>query len=113
MEKAAGVTRKVEGEVARTRGGDAGEGEILQEGAEFFVVGDVGGWGPSFAPNLADSGGASSFVPLVRDFEGLSPYFGAHAKAAKQAKEYRMGVRVPHGREIFPRSCGTRSGVNF
>ena len=67
MEEAAGVTRKVEGEVSRTRRGNAGKGEVLQEGAEFFVVGDVGGRWPSFAPNLADSGGASSFVPLVRD----------------------------------------------
>ena len=40
------------------RGGDAGEGEILQEGAKLFVVGDVGGRWPSFAPSLADSGGA-------------------------------------------------------
>ena len=49
------------------RGGDAGERQVLEEDAEFFVVGDVGGRWPSFAPNLADSGGASSFVPLVRD----------------------------------------------
>ena len=33
------------------------------------------------------------------EFEGLSPYFGAHAKAAKEAKEYRMGVRVPRLRD--------------
>ena len=41
----------------------------------------------------------SYYVPHVRDFEGLSPYFGAHAKAAKEAKEYRMGVRVPELRD--------------
>ena len=39
------------------------------------------------------------YVPHVRDFEGLSPYFGAHAKAAKEAKESRMGVRVPRLRD--------------
>ena len=43
MEEAAGVTRKVEGEVSRTRRGNAGKGEVLQEGAEFFVVGGVSG----------------------------------------------------------------------
>ena len=67
FQEAAGVTREVEGEVSGARRGDAGEGEILQEDAKLFVVGDVGGRWPSFAPNLADSGGASSFVPLVRD----------------------------------------------
>ena len=56
--------------MTRTRRGNAGKGEVLQEGAEFFVVGGVSGRWPSFAPNLADSGGASSFVPLVRDFGG-------------------------------------------
>ena len=58
----------------------------------------------------------SYYVPHVRDFEGLSPYFGAHAKAAKEAKEYRMGVRIPHAREISEcgpttsRMCGTSKG---
>ena len=52
----------------------------------------------------------------MRDFEGLSPYFGAHAKAAKDAKESRMGVRIPHAREISEcgpttsRMCGTSKG---
>ncbi len=31
------------------------------------------------------------YVPHVRDFEGLSPYCGAHAKAAKDAKGARGG----------------------
>jgi hypothetical protein len=34
---------KVEGEVTRTRRGNAGERQILKEDAKFFVVGGVGG----------------------------------------------------------------------
>ncbi len=56
MEEAAGVTRKIKGEVSWAWGVDAGEGEILKEHAEFLVVGLCGG--------------ASSFVPQERDFGG-------------------------------------------
>ena len=38
MEEAAGVTRKIEGEVSWAWGVDAGEGEVLKEHAKFFVV---------------------------------------------------------------------------
>ena len=54
FQEATGVAWKVEWEVTRTRGGDAGEGEILQEGAKLFVVGDVGGRWPSFVPLVRD-----------------------------------------------------------
>jgi hypothetical protein len=43
FEEAAGVTRKVEGKVARTRRGNASERQVLKEDAKLFVVGDVGG----------------------------------------------------------------------
>ena len=32
----------------------------------------------------------SYYVPHVRDYEGLSPYFGAHAKAAKE--DWILGI---------------------
>ena len=38
LEEAAGVTRKIKGEVSWAWGVDAGEGEVLKEHAEFFVV---------------------------------------------------------------------------
>jgi hypothetical protein len=40
-EEAAGVTRKIKGEVSWAWGVDAGEGEILKEYAKFFSVGGV------------------------------------------------------------------------
>jgi hypothetical protein len=42
LEEAAGVTRKIEGEVSRAWGVDAGEGEVLKEHAKFFSVGLFG-----------------------------------------------------------------------
>ena len=56
LEEAAGVTRKIKGEVSWAWGVDAGEGEVLKEHAELLVVGLCGG--------------ASSFVPQGRDFGG-------------------------------------------
>ena len=38
LEEAAGVTRKIKGEVSWAWGVDAGEGKVLKEHAEFFVV---------------------------------------------------------------------------
>jgi len=38
LEEAAGVTRKIEWEVSWAWGVDAGEGKVLKEHAEFFVV---------------------------------------------------------------------------
>jgi hypothetical protein len=56
LEEAASVARKIKGKVSWAWGVDASEGEVLKEHAKFFVVG-LGG-------------GASSFVPQVRDFGG-------------------------------------------
>ena len=41
MEEAAGVTRKIKGEVSWAWGVDAGEGEVLKEHSELLVVGGV------------------------------------------------------------------------
>lgn len=56
LEEAAGIARKIEGEVSWAWGVNAGEGEVLKEHAKFFSVGLCGG--------------ASSFVPQGRDFGG-------------------------------------------
>ena len=70
LEEAAGVTRKIKGEVSWAWGVDAGEGEVLKEHAKFFVVG-LGG-------------GASSFVPQVRDF-------GGHVGGGPRSGRWRVG----------------------
>ena len=66
MEEAAGVTRKIKGEVSWAWGVDAGEGEVLKEHAKFFSVGLCGG--------------ASSFVPQGRDFGG---HVGGRARSGR------------------------------
>jgi len=43
LEEAAGVTRKIKGEVSWAWGVDAGEGKVLKEHAKFLVVGLCGG----------------------------------------------------------------------
>ena len=70
LEEAAGVTRKIKGEVSWAWGVDAGEGEVLKEHAKFFSVGLCGG--------------ASSFVPQGRDF-------GGHVGGRPRSGRWRVG----------------------
>ena len=70
LEEAAGVTRKIEGEVSWAWGVDAGEGKVLKEHAKFFSMGLCGG--------------ASSFVSQGRDF-------GGHVGRRPRSGRWRVG----------------------